>query len=219
MDTTELQDRLHRIAERAAPAAQDPARLVRTVAARHRAQHRQRLGVGAVVLAVVAVVAVVPAVLAGGPAPAPPAAPTTLAPVADVLTAPTRGSLAGDAVFVESVRRLPWTEAADPDAPTAQDEPALGSRHVVFAGDVPGGRWALVAGEGTAGTQGDAVMWFVAPAGAAADRLQPAQLSTGQDPGSPVALTDADAGTLVVVSAPGDAVAVSPRRTSPPTAR
>src|SRR4051812_49455232 len=54
-------------------------------------------------------------------------------------------------------------------------------------------------------------MWFVAPAGAAADRLQPAQLWTGQDPGSPVALTDADTGTLVVVSAPGDVVAVSPR--------
>src|SRR4051794_12187796 len=54
-------------------------------------------------------------------------------------------------------------------------------------------------------------MWFVAAAGAAADRLQPAQLSTGQDPGTPVALADADTGTLVVVSAPGDVVAVSPR--------
>ena len=211
MDTTELHERLGRLAERTAPAPRDAAQVVRAVAARSRAQRRQRLGVGAVALAVAAVVAVVPAVLAGRAAPPSPAAPTTTTATGDVLTAPTRGSLAGDAVFVESVRQLPWTVAADPDAPTAQAEPPLDSRHVVFAGDVPGGRWAAVAATDVQGARGLDVLWLVGPPGAAAGQLQPAQLSAGVQPGTPVAFTDAGTGTLVVVGAPGDQIEVSPR--------
>jgi hypothetical protein len=52
---------------------------------------------------------------------------------------PARGSLAGDAAFVEAVRQLSWS---DPGARAAAPPPA-GSQ-VLFAGDVPGGRWALV---------------------------------------------------------------------------
>jgi hypothetical protein len=211
MDTTELHDRLGRLAERTAPEPQDAAHLVRALAARSRAQHRQRLGVAAVSLAVAAVVVAVPVVLSSRGAPPSPAAPTTTTD-GDVLTAPTRGSLAGDAVFVESVRQLPWTVAADPDAPTAPAEPPLESRRVVFAGDVPGGRWAAVAGADVMGAQGSDVFWFVGPPGAAADQLQPAQLSGGLRPGTPVALTDAGTGTLVVVGAPGDGIEVSPRQ-------
>jgi hypothetical protein len=212
MDTTELRHRLTRIAEGSAPPPQEAPALVRAVVARHRAQRRQRIGMGAVVLAVAAVVGVVPAVLTGGDVPASPSAPSAGVPGADVLSGPTRGSLAGDAVFVEAVRQLSWTEADDPDAPTATADPPLGTRHVVFAGDVPGGRWALVAGQEVTGSQGSAVLWFVGPEGAAADQLQPAQLSGGLLPGTPVALTDAGTGTLVVVGAPGDAIEVSPRQ-------
>jgi hypothetical protein len=214
METTDLHARLDRLAERTAPAPRDAAHLVRTVAARSRAQRRQRLGIGAVALAVAAVVAAVPVVLSWRATAPSPAAPTTV-PTAvtsgDVLTGPTRGSLAGDAVFVESVRQLPWTVADDPDAPTAQAEPAPESRRVVFAGDVPGGRWAAVAAADVMGAQGLDVMWFVGPPGAAADQLQPAQLSGGLAAGRPVALMDAGTGTLVVVAAPGDTVEVSER--------
>src|SRR4051812_15407843 len=108
METTELHDRLDRLAERTAPEPQDAAHLVRAVAVRSRTQRRQRIGVGAVALAVVAVVAAVPVVLSWRASAPSPAAPTPASPTAttdgDVLDAPTRGSLAGDAVFVEAVR-------------------------------------------------------------------------------------------------------------------
>jgi hypothetical protein len=84
---------------------------------------------------------------------------------------------------------------------------------VVFAGDVPGGRWALVAGQDPdLGPAGDAVTaWFVGPPGAAAEQLVRASVASGMPPGAPVALQDAVTGTLVVVAAPGDAVEISRR--------
>jgi len=70
-------------------------------------------------------------------------------PSADIYGGPTRGSLADDAEFVEAVRQLPWTVDGSP-LPT---EPPVESRRVVFVGDVPQARWALVIGEATVLTQ------------------------------------------------------------------
>jgi hypothetical protein len=212
----ELQTRLTRLAEHTAPPPRE--RLAEVVVARHRAHRRQTMGLTALVAAVAAVVVAVPALLDA----APPAEPAigVAAPAAadgDVLSGPTRGSLAGDAAFVDAVRQLSWTEAADPDAPTAAADPALDTRQVVFAGDVAGGRWALVVAQDTIGSEppaegsGLAAAWFTGPAGATPAHLQPAALLGGVDPTRPLALSDAATGALVVVAAPGDEVRVSAR--------
>ncbi|GAA3161030.1 hypothetical protein GCM10010531_10790 [Blastococcus jejuensis] len=132
-------------------------------------------------------------------------------------TGPPRGSLAHDAAFVEAVRRLPWTADEGPG-------PALGIRSVVFVGDVPGGRWALVVGEvlgppdapgspadGPAGQSGLMAVWFGGRPGAAAADLVPLTVPTRAPADVPVALLDQRTGTLVVVAAPGDVVRVSER--------
>ncbi|WP_222196136.1 hypothetical protein [Modestobacter italicus] len=222
MDDTELQQRLTRLAESSAPPPREG--LAAAVVARHRSQRRQTLGTAAVAAAVAGLVVLTSTVLDSGPSAetatavgADAAGPEPAAAAADVLAGPTRGSLAGDPAFVEAVRQLPWTEADDPNRPTALTEPALDSRRVVFAGDVAGGRWALLVAEDTMGSEptgsasGLAAAWFSGPVGAAADQLQPASLIGGVDLSTPVALTDAATGALVVVAAPGDEVELSRR--------
>ncbi|NEK58330.1 hypothetical protein GCU56_10650 [Geodermatophilus sabuli] len=224
---TDLRDRLHRLAETTAPPPRDD--LASAVAARHRRLRRQRAALGAVAALVAAVVVAVPAGLGGPavePAPAAPAAgPDTSGdlPAAAVYTAPTRGSLAGDAAFVEGVLRLPWTRETLVGAGLPNPPQAL--RHVVFAGDVAGGRWALVAGPDTTvpqdtdparqtdlGALGDvAVAWFVGPPGATPAQLELSSVPYGVDPRSPSALADTTTGAVVVVAAPGDTVQVSLR--------
>ena len=128
-----------------------------------------------------------------------------------------RGSLADDAAFVEAVRRLPWT--ADERAGSA-----LGIRSVVFAGDVPGGRWALVVGEvlgppdapgspadGPAGQSGLMAVWFGGRPGADAAELLPLTAPMRAPVDVPLALLDQRTGTMVVVAGPGDVVQVSER--------
>ncbi|MGY1842741.1 hypothetical protein [Modestobacter sp. SYSU DS0875] len=217
MEPTDLHDRLHRLADRTAPPAQPG--LADTVVARHRTQRRQALTLTAVAAAVAAVVVATPLVFDGQPAApvsaAGPAAATAGAPAAarvDVLSGPTRGALAQDTAFVDGVRRLTWTEADDPNAPTAQVDPPLDSRHVVWVDDVAGARWALVAGQDPEHDDGRlATAWFTGPAGADAAELQPASLLSGIDASTPVALSDAGTGALVVVAAPGDDISLSRR--------
>jgi hypothetical protein len=122
---------------------------------------------------------------------------------------PTWGSLAGDAAFVEAVRRLSWT---DPGAAAAGPPPD--GAQVLFAGDVPGGRWALVAHpltvppplvdddelERQLGTGSVALAWFAGPPGAAPDELRLRSAPLLSEPGLPVALRDTTTGTLAVVS-------------------
>ena len=110
----------------------------------------------------------------------------------------TRGSLAADDRFVDGVREAPW-----PGAPG-------GDRRVVFAGDVRGARWALVAAGGTP-SRPAAVGWFTGPAGAAPDRMVLRSARTAPDPSLPVSLTDPASGALVVVALAGDRVTVSAR--------
>jgi len=224
MDTDELAQRLARLAERTAPPPREE--LAQVVLERGRTQRRQRAAVTSLVAAVAAVVVAAPLLLDGPPgghrAADEHAVATSIAGV-DVLAGPTRGSLAGDAAFLEAVRRLPWT-SEDMSGSDVPDAP-LDSRRVVFAGDVPGGRWVLVAGENTArpanrdpaaqtdlGALSDtAIAWFAGPPGATPGQLELQSLPRGVDAGRPAALADAGTGALVVVAAPGDTVEVSLR--------
>ncbi|NEK58862.1 hypothetical protein GCU56_13390 [Geodermatophilus sabuli] len=181
--------------------------------------------VGCVVLAVL-VPLVVRADRAPAPAPAatpPPTAASTARGVgvpaaADVLGLPTRGSLAGDPAFVAGVRQLPWNDAG---APPDRLQPDPGTRRVVFAGDVPGGRWALVAGRNpllaaespgappAPGGRGLVAAWFAGPPGATAEQMRLRGVPRGVAGDRPAALLDPLAGALVVLGAPGDVVEVS----------
>ena len=232
---TELHERLTRLAERTAPPPRES--LAGTVAATHRARRRQTIGMTSLVAAVAALVVVTTTTLGGQPSAEPatvsgaatgPDAATATAPPIDVLAGPTRGSLAGDAAFVEAVRQLDWTPDGQPVAtegsPGVPDAP-VDTRRVVFAGDVAGGRWALVVGENNAqpvqddpelqtdlGALSDvAVAWFAGPPGATPDQLELLGVPRGVDPQYPQALFDDVAGALVVVTAPGDAVELSLR--------
>lgn len=171
----------------------------------------------AVLLAVVFVVvpfAVSPTARDPGPAgPAPPSG---------VYTTPTRGSLYTDGNFVEGMRRQPWTSGpAGKDVP----EPPLETRHVVFAGTFPGGRWGLVAGADPGGPlppdlDGDgrrdlgrlgsvAVAWFTGPAGATPEQMTVHGVPHVVDADEPTALTNPATGSAVIVAAPGDRIEVS----------
>lgn len=153
--------------------------------------------------------------------PAPEAAAGTRTPVDDAAPtidgAPPRGSLASDPAYVAAVRRLPWSAEETAGA-------ALGNRSVVFVGDVPGARWALVVGrvlgppdapgspaDGPAGQSGLMAVWFGGRAGAAADDLRPLTAPTRAPADTPVGLLDQRTGTLVVVAGPDDLVEVSER--------
>jgi len=205
----ELQRRLTRLADRSAPPPRE--QLARTVVARHRSRRRQVVGLTTVVAAVAALVVAMTTLV--GPADRPISA-TEAAATVDVFTGPTRGSLAGDAAFVEGVRQLPWT--TDGVSGTGIPDAPLDTRRVAFAGDVTGGRWALVVGDpgtqpGSTGPDDVAIAWFAGPPGAAPDQLELLSVPRGVDPSLPAALRDAATGALVVLTAPGDTVEVSRR--------
>jgi hypothetical protein len=155
----------------------------------HHRRLRHRAALLAVAAVVVLVAVTVPFVLGRLDDRSAPAAPA-------LFDLPTRGPLAGDEDFLAAAVRLPWE----------QTDPPVGTRHVVWAGDVPGGqRWALVAGEHTA------LALFTGPAGAPADRLTLANAPHEQASDEPFAVQDAATGTLLVVAAPGDTIEVSER--------
>ena len=117
-----------------------------------------------------------------------------------MLTGPPRGSLAGDAAFLDAVRSVGWG---------AQDAPPPDARTVVFAGDTPQGRVALVVGTLFEDFRG---VWLTGPVGAAAADLVP-HLPRQLGEERPLALLVGGPGdaSLVVVAAPGDEIAVSDR--------
>ncbi|MPQ96422.1 hypothetical protein GB931_00475 [Modestobacter sp. I12A-02628] len=231
----DLRARLHAAAEHGAwhPGMGDDA-AVDDVLERRRVQRRTRVAVLSAAACTALVVAMVPLLLgATGPA-GQTATPSAVPPSSDgvtdesiqaqlpvdLLSAPTRGSLAGDAAYVEAVRTADWTDLSGGFAQVAD-------RRVAFVGDVPGGRWALVVGQ-TGGRL--AHQWFTGPPGAAAGELVADRsgvesegdafvyvLPTGshQAPGSPpgagTELTEVDELTVVVVAQPGDVVQVSDR--------
>ena len=211
MRDDELRARLTALADATAPPPR--ADLAAVVEHQHRGRRRTQLRVGAAAVAVAAVAVAVPQVLDGQPAGSVTAVADAPAPEAgtdaDGYGGPTWGSLADDAAFLEAVRRLSWS---DPGAGPA-DPPPTGSQ-VLFAGDVPGGRWALVARpltvppplldddelERELGTGSVALAWFAGPPGAAPDELRLRSAPVVTEPGLPAALWDQTGGTLAVVS-------------------
>ncbi len=225
-DQAELRDRLHRLADATTPPprADLPEALVGEGRRRRRRRRRALAGAAA---AVAVALAAVPAVLdrlpdtgdaaeqAAGPDPLgslfpPPIAPVTELPEADVYGGPARGSLASDAAFVAGLLQPP---GAGPAA-NEQEFPVAG-RTVVYAGDVAGQRWALVATDsGDDDTRDDAtvlVAWFTGPAGAAPAQMRPVSAPNLVAGSEPSALLDAATGAVVVVAAPGDTVELSAR--------
>jgi DNA-directed RNA polymerase specialized sigma24 family protein len=204
-----LSDQLARLAAAPERWRLGPAEAVADARAR-RPGARRRLAVGAVA----ALCAVAVAVALARWAPDPPAIPSTAAgssvahatppPIAPrsepVLTGPTRGSLAGDAAFLDAVRTAGWG---------AQDPPPPAEREIVFAADTPHGRVALVVGTVLGDFRG---VWLTGPAGAAAQDLVPhLPRQLGRDRPLTVLLGGPGDATLVVVAAPGDEVDVSER--------
>jgi DNA-directed RNA polymerase specialized sigma24 family protein len=144
------------------------------------------------------------------------------APEVDLTELPPRGSMADDREFLAGMLQRPWESPAVVEYPmdiTTAEE----SRRVIYAGDVPSGRWALVVGrpepvgpveEGIGGpfmTDGLIMAWFTGPPGAAPEDMEMSTLPYEIFPGMTPALLDPGSGTLVVVGAPGDAVEVSER--------
>jgi DNA-directed RNA polymerase specialized sigma24 family protein len=128
------------------------------------------------------------------------AAPAPPLPRAAVLVGPPRGSLAGDAAFLDAVRQAGWG---------AQEAPPPHEREVVLATDTPDGRVALVVGRVDDDFRG---VWLTGPTGAAAADLQ-VRLPRGLGRDRPLSLVLGGPGpaTLVVVAARGDRVEASPR--------
>lgn len=141
-----------------------------------------------------------------------------------VVDRPTRGSLADDREFVDKVRTLPWSDGEPEVFPDGSvmvpiPEPPAEQRHVMFAGNVPGGRWAVVVGPSETGLDmrdgsGSAelmAMVFRGPADATAEQLTP-DVSPNWVPADWTAVVlDPATGTLLVLPAPGDRVELSER--------
>jgi hypothetical protein len=157
-------------------------------AAQVRRRRRLRLAAGAVVAGLL--VALIPLL---------PRTPVTPKP-ASVYAGPTRGSLAGDENFVRAIRDSGWALATETSGP----------RRVIFAGDVPGDRWALVAVGGSP-SRPASTAWFAGPANAPADQMALMSIRVSPDPAEPVSVIDPATGALVVVGAPGDQVQLSDR--------
>ena len=185
----------------------------------HHRRLRHRAALLAVAAVVVLVAVTVPFVLGHRDDRSAPAAP-------NLFDLPTRGPLAHDEAFLAAAVRLPWKVEADwGQYSGALPNPPVSTRHVVWAGDVPGGkRWVLVAGENTAipdtnpEHQTDlgaishvALALFSGPSGAPADQLTLAEIPRGQTPDEPFAAQDHETGALLVVAAPDDTIEVSDR--------
>jgi hypothetical protein len=215
MDADQLRADLQEAARRV---PSPPADLALTVLARRRSSRRQRAALLGASLAVVLIAAGLPMALGawrGGP--------DSRAAVGDaaVYSLPTRGSLAGDQAFLSGLRQLPWVfdqsyQTTDGSGYTAGTDLAAaipaGDRHVVFAGDVPGGRWALLV---TPTVGGYAAAWFTGPAGATPGQMTMSGAAQLVTDGQPIAHVDrANPDTpLVVVAAPGDDIGLSPAAT------
>jgi hypothetical protein len=188
--TPDLPERLARLAAGRPLPATAAESIATAIDSAHRARRARRLGLGAAVLVAGLLLALVPLL---PQAPAPPVD-------ASVYAGPTRGSLAGDEEFLRAMRDSGWELAAE----------TTGSRRVVFAGDVPGGRWALIAAGGTPARPATTA-WFTGPVGASPDRMTLLSVRVAPDPAEPVSVTDPASGALVVVAAAGDRIGVSDR--------
>ena len=201
---TRLRSGLQATADDVGPAPRDLADRVRH---RARAQRRTRLAVAAAGVAAALVFVGVPVVastlLADGGTAAPAERTSPAPPPLDEL--PTRGSLAGDAQWLDAVAALPWQL---PDVPpdAGLPVPIVTDPRVVYAGDTPAGRVALVLGR-----EGSILwhVWFTGPVGADPAGMSPATPAGPTADQGRLALLDAagpdaDQATLVLVARPGD---------------
>lgn len=174
----------------------EPADLAQRVIAAHGVDRRQRWTVVAASAALIALVLAVVVPLQmwrGGDLP--------VAGGGDSYPYPPRGSLAGDAEFVDAMLRMQWGDDGL--------NPPLDTRQVVFAGDVPGGRWALVVGV-LDGEQASA--WITGPAMARPGQMMVTTASRG-DLGRAESYGDftVPGRPLVVIGRPGDVIEISQR--------
>ncbi|MCZ2815965.1 sigma factor-like helix-turn-helix DNA-binding protein [Modestobacter sp. VKM Ac-2984] len=204
-DDQRLRDGLGRLAGAPGRWRLDAAQAVADVGHRRTGLRRRVLAAAAVAALVLTGAVVTQTRPAPEPlATAPPAAPTVDAGpsvrAAPVLTGPARGSLADDPAFLAAVQQADWGGLV---APPAAD------RTVVFAGDTPSGRAALVVGTVDEDFRGT---WLIGPAGAPAEALVP-HLPPGLARSRPVTLLLGGPGpaSLVVVAGRGDTIEVSDR--------
>jgi len=207
---TELRNRLHAAAIEGGRYGMDDDTAVDDVLHRRRTQRRNRISAVGSVLVIAMVVIALPLLLHGGRDGQPAEQLGT-----GVLDSPTRGSLAGDRAWLDGLLDLEW----EYDGDSVPDPDPL-DRRVVWAGDVPGARWALVVGEVDGETVG---FWYAGRPGAEPFEMTRDEPVTAFAPGEPVAYTASLLGfplanyepeepqPMVVVSAPGDAVEVSQR--------
>ncbi|WP_164700602.1 hypothetical protein [Modestobacter sp. KNN46-3] len=206
-DDERLRDGLTRLAGTPVRWRLDAAQAVADVGHR-RTGLRRRVLAAATVAAVVLAGAVGALTRPVAEEPLPAAAPSAVAPAgagpsvrsAPVLTGPARGSLADDPAFLTSVQQAEWGGLV---------APPVADRTVVFAGDTPSGRAALVVGTVDEDFRGT---WLIGPVGAPADALVP-HLPPGLGRGRPVTLLlgGPGPGSLVVVAGRGDTIEVSER--------
>lgn len=198
---TDIEARLrHDLADEAATVTAAPPGLFADVLAGARRQRRNRLtAAGAAVCAVVAAVTV-PLLVTGGPATGQTATPSTSSAHERYPYQP-RGSLAGDAGYLQGLLDRPWGAGPDALDPTR--------RQVVFAGEVPGGVQALVVGRADGGWVG---MWLHGAPGAAPADLEATNEPGRIDPSAPMSQswTLDGTGSLVVLTRPGDVIEYSP---------
>jgi hypothetical protein len=226
----DLEHRLRDLRLRAEEIAPAPFDLAERIRERHRVERRRRIaltatGIAAGIAAALVVVGI-PTVASGvlgdrrGNEAAGPTQRTSheLPRSRGLYDLPTRGSLAGEDAWLTDVAALAW-DGFDPAlaAPgSTVPAPAVDTRHVAFAGDVPSGRVALVLGlEGRT----TVYAWFTGPYGAEARDMELATMpreAAAQDellalmdalePDPPMDAAEADppVATLVVVGLPGD---------------
>ncbi|MBB3677470.1 hypothetical protein [Modestobacter versicolor] len=187
------------------PAPRAPEGLVERTRVLHRRRRRHQAAVAGAGLAVALLFGSVPVLRAALPdvgtaddAAAPPRVATQ-----SLYELPTRGSLAGDAAWLQGVAALPWRA----DELEEGTSPPVGSHRVTWAGDVAGSRVALVLGDQDGRLSGT---WFTGPAGAEPGGMTQATGAYRVLRNQPLTLVDAPdggaSGLLVVVGLPGDTV-------------
>jgi hypothetical protein len=216
LSDADLEGRLRDLRVRADELPPAPADLAGTIRARHHRQRRTELRLAAAGLAVMLLfigVPVITSALSGsGSETANPSSTTAGETEKVLLDEPTRGSLATDDAWLAGVaaRDLVPSGSAGAPATGAVPEESVELRTTAFAGDVPGGRVALVV---AMLRDGDMVQaWFTGPTGAGPTEM--ALTEFGSAPSrEPLALLDVPdpatgRGVLVVVAFPGDEVEV-----------
>ena len=199
MNENELRDLLHGAAGRGGVALLDDDAAVAAVVETAGAQRRRRTALVAAAACIALIAVVVPSVWPSGrTAPDREVAQAAAA----VLDWPVRGSLAGDATALETVRKLAWSEQ--------QWAPAVEDRQVAFLGDVAGSRRALVVGP-TDISGAVTGPWFTGTEGADPVSLAPSPpVERFDDAASASNVAEPD-DVLLGRAAPGDTVEYSAR--------